>query len=160
MDEQPNKLERASRRMRLARGAHAAALGRKKLSPNDPAAAERLQDATGAAREAWGDYREAADTALAPIKATIDDVGARRLEESVSVRDSSHLDPLTAYADNPAQDDIHHPYTAYNQGYDAGEKRLGADKNPYQDGKERSFWFDGYRMAIDADQTGKDETQK
>ncbi|MEO7716328.1 MAG: hypothetical protein ABIY70_08990 [Capsulimonas sp.] len=80
MDETPNNLDRASKNMRKARGKHASALAQKKLHPTDPAAAQRLQDATGASREAWSDYQEAADAALAPIKADIDELGAGRLD--------------------------------------------------------------------------------
>lgn len=57
----------------------------------------------------------------------------------------STLNPLIAYDDDPTTDAVHHPYSAYNQGWDAGERGHPRSCNPYPEGStERRFWFDGW----------------
>lgn len=59
------------------------------------------------------------------------------------------LDPLTAYADDPMGDTVHHPYSAYNQGHDAGLAGHSAHLCPYTEEKHprlwRKWWLDGHR---------------
>ena len=55
-------------------------------------------------------------------------------------------DPLIAYEDDPETDAVHQPYTAYNQGYRAGESETPVSLNPYEEGSvEFEWWLDGHR---------------
>lgn len=61
--------------------------------------------------------------------------------------DSDH-DPLMRLDDDPENDTVHHPYSAYNQGYSAGEQDVPESLNPYEEGsREYMFWADGYDAA-------------
>lgn len=54
-------------------------------------------------------------------------------------------DPLIAYIDDAANDQVHQPYTAYCQGFDAREQEIPRSLNPYADGtREQDWWFEGY----------------
>lgn len=59
------------------------------------------------------------------------------------------LNPLIAYKDDPITDRIHHPYTAFNQGYDAHEHGHAQALNPYPDGPCKTFWDDGWTTAAE-----------
>lgn len=55
-------------------------------------------------------------------------------------------------------DDVHHPYSAFNQGYDAAmEHGLMRDLNPYPEGSEREWWFEGWDEATDQMEEFDDE---
>jgi len=53
---------------------------------------------------------------------------------------------IIAYADDPITDSVHHPYTAYNQGFDAFQEGHPIERNPY-DGRNGSWWTAGWRSA-------------
>lgn len=59
------------------------------------------------------------------------------------------LDPLTAYADDPVGDTVHHPFSAYNQGHDAALAGFTAARCPYSadDERERQWWLTGHWEA-------------
>lgn len=64
----------------------------------------------------------------------------------------SGLDPLTAYEDDPVANTVHHPYSAFNQGWDARDAGYGIDRNPYGDGtREEHFWSLGWIEADEDD---------
>jgi hypothetical protein len=55
------------------------------------------------------------------------------------------VDPLVAYEDDPETDEVHQPYTAFNQGYEAGEAGIEVSLNPYPEGtREWRWWEDGH----------------
>lgn len=65
------------------------------------------------------------------------------------------LDPLVAYADDPVTDEVHHPYAAFNQGWDAHEASWPIKMNPYDDGTtEARWWTMGWTEADDQDDDG------
>lgn len=51
-------------------------------------------------------------------------------------------DPCTAYADEPhIEGGVHHPYTAYNQGFDACEAGAPTYRNPYHNSAREWWWW-------------------
>lgn len=56
--------------------------------------------------------------------------------------------PITAYEDDPILDTVHHPYTAWSQGYDAFLEGYPESLNPYTE-RLASYWSDGYWTAHD-----------
>jgi len=60
----------------------------------------------------------------------------------------SGLDPLTAYPDDPTKNEVHQPYTAFNQGFDAYDAGFCIDQNPYT-GRLAGWWGDGYAKAME-----------
>jgi ribosome modulation factor len=74
---------------------------------------------------------------------------ANRRECAMSNSDS--LDPLVAYEDDPRTDRVHHPYSAYNQGWDAREAGHPVEACPYTE-EHRHFgksmtWKDWWVMG-------------
>lgn len=66
---------------------------------------------------------------------------------------SQSLIPTKQYHDR-GDNDVHHPYTAYNQGYDAALIGFSLDSNPYKPfesygggGNCRAWWTEGWRDA-------------
>ncbi|HET7322076.1 MAG TPA: hypothetical protein VFI96_06250 [Longimicrobiaceae bacterium] len=60
------------------------------------------------------------------------------------------LDPLTAYMDDPTGATVHHPYSAFNQGWDAAEAGHPLDANPYRiDTPWGRAWSDGWHCFHD-----------
>lgn len=59
-------------------------------------------------------------------------------------------DPLIALEDDPEHGSVHQPYSAFNQGFDAGEQGIPISLNPYP---EESIWWhwwnDGHEHATD-----------
>lgn len=54
-------------------------------------------------------------------------------------------DPLIAYEDDFENDTVHHPYTAFNQGYEARQCDISLSLNPYDPGtREHDAWVDGW----------------
>lgn len=54
-------------------------------------------------------------------------------------------DPLIAYEDDHVTDEVHQPYTAFNQGFDAGEQAIPISLNPYPEGTtEHAWWGSGW----------------
>lgn len=51
------------------------------------------------------------------------------------------LNPLVAYEDDPVADTVHHPYSAYNQGWDARGHGHSLTANPYEDGTREEHWW-------------------
>ena len=51
--------------------------------------------------------------------------------------------PIVAYSDDPLTDSVHHPFTAFNQGYDAFLCGFDISKNPYKD-KNGDWWRSGW----------------
>lgn len=61
----------------------------------------------------------------------------------------SKIDPLKAYPDDPTKADIHHPFTAYNQGHDAQQAGHPYRLNPYPVGsREHESWSNGWTDAV------------
>lgn len=62
-------------------------------------------------------------------------------------------DPFTAYADEPQiENGVHHPYTAFNQGWQAAEKGASRERNPYaEDSREWWWWNMGWHDHGDDD---------
>lgn len=59
-------------------------------------------------------------------------------------------DPLIAYEDDPEGDTVHQPYTAFNQGFEAGEQGIPKSLNPYaHDSREEHWWDMGHEEAIE-----------
>lgn len=58
-------------------------------------------------------------------------------------------DPLIRLEDDPMTDEVHHPYTAFNQGFDAGLQGIPISLNPYQDGEWKSDWDSGHEEATE-----------
>ena len=57
-------------------------------------------------------------------------------------------DPLVAYADDPITNTVHHPYTAYNQGWDAADAGWHELANPYPVRSRVGIWWRmGWRDA-------------
>lgn len=50
-------------------------------------------------------------------------------------------DPMMRLEDDGQSDDVHHPYTAFNQGYDAADQGLPESLNPYQDDPREFLWW-------------------
>jgi hypothetical protein len=48
---------------------------------------------------------------------------------------------LEKLADDPETDAVHHPYTAWCQGYDAAEFGFVRQLNPYEDKTRERFWW-------------------
>lgn len=63
-------------------------------------------------------------------------------------------DPFVALADDPVGNKVHHPYTAYNQGHDAGYLGWPNDAmNPYPaDSREHRWWRMGFFDANEQDE--------
>jgi ribosome modulation factor len=59
------------------------------------------------------------------------------------------LRPLIAYEDDPRDCEVHHPFGAYCQGFDAFEAGYPANLCPYVDdgSRCRDWWLDGWRDA-------------
>jgi hypothetical protein len=62
----------------------------------------------------------------------------------------------TILVDDPVNDTVHHPYSAYNQGFAAYGLGLVLNVNPYMPGREFDFWDMGWKDARDQedDDTG------
>lgn len=61
------------------------------------------------------------------------------------------LDPLIAYDDDFENDPptVHHPYSAFCQGWDAAEQGLLISLNPYpDDSREARSWEEGHRECL------------
>ena len=60
-------------------------------------------------------------------------------------------DPLARLEDEPqVEGGVHHPYTAFNQGWDAREAGHARDLNPYEPGTREAHWWDlGWQEAGD-----------
>ncbi len=59
------------------------------------------------------------------------------------------LGPLIAYDDDPVNNTIHHPYTAFNQGWDAADTGFMLAENPYDVGRrEWRNWLQGWLDAV------------
>ena len=57
-------------------------------------------------------------------------------------------DPLIAYDDDPIHNTVHQPYTAFNQGFDAGEQDIPISLNPYQlETREYEWWEEGHKYG-------------
>ena len=57
-------------------------------------------------------------------------------------------DPLALLLDDPETDSVHHPYTAYNQGWDAERAGINRMLNPYERGtREAEWWDNGWRES-------------
>ena len=57
---------------------------------------------------------------------------------------------LSVLGDTPDTDKVHHPYTAFNQGYDARKEHgLPVDVNPYTDERLAAWWKCGWETAED-----------
>mgnify|MGYP003393017469 CR=1 FL=1 len=54
---------------------------------------------------------------------------------------------LIALEDDYVHDTVHHPYTAFNQGFDARLMKIAKHKNPYRFGENSRWWADGYEEA-------------
>lgn len=55
------------------------------------------------------------------------------------------LDPLVAYQDDPTGESVHHPYSAFNQGWDAAAAGHAQERNPYRvDTPWGRAWQDGW----------------
>lgn len=62
--------------------------------------------------------------------------------------DSDPRNPLVAYEDDFENDTVHHPYTAWNQGFDASEQGIPISLNPYKDdSREFDAWNEGWSFA-------------
>ena len=61
--------------------------------------------------------------------------------------------PFVALADDPVGDTVHHPYSAYNQGHDAGMLGWPNDAmNPYPpDSREHRWWRMGFFDGAEPD---------
>lgn len=46
--------------------------------------------------------------------------------------------------DDPRTDTVHHPYTAYSQGYTASKLGFCKSQCPYAYGRERRWWMNGF----------------
>ena len=62
--------------------------------------------------------------------------------------DELELDPLVAYPDDPIKDTVHQPYSAYLQGYEAGQQGVFSSLNPYK-GVCEMFWEEGRQDGED-----------
>lgn len=51
------------------------------------------------------------------------------------------LDPLARLEDDPQGGSVHHPYTAFNQGWDARDEGHAIDLNPYETGTREAHWW-------------------
>ena len=61
----------------------------------------------------------------------------------------SNLNPIIAYDDDPKTDRVHHPYSAFNQGYDAFEAGYGKERNPYTANERLAAnWLEGWEHAL------------
>lgn len=69
-------------------------------------------------------------------------------------RETNPLNPLVAYEDDPVGNSVHHPYSAFNQGWDAGEQGHGEWLNPYPEGRERRWWEQGWVEATEEESDG------
>lgn len=54
---------------------------------------------------------------------------------------------LTAMEDDGVSDAVHHPYTAFNQGFAAFDHGLSRESNPYTEDRLRSWWDMGWEEA-------------
>lgn len=62
------------------------------------------------------------------------------------------IDPLIAFEDDPETDEIHQPFTAWNQGYEASEQDIPVSLNPYHEGsREYEWWEWGWEDFKDSD---------
>ena len=60
--------------------------------------------------------------------------------------------------DDPVDDTVHMPYSAFNQGFDACEKlHLPIDIKPYPLGKDRDWWYMGWQEAKDLENSDGEE---
>jgi len=58
---------------------------------------------------------------------------------------------LTALPDDPVGNTVHHPYTAYNQGWDASDRGYLVTMNPYPDDtREAHWWRMGFLESVEA----------
>ena len=54
---------------------------------------------------------------------------------------SMENDPLAILPDDPVGNSVHHPYTAFNQGWDANDHGYLVTMNPYTDGTREAHWW-------------------
>lgn len=60
-------------------------------------------------------------------------------------------DPLMQLDDDPVDNTVHHPYSAFNQGWDAAEQGIPWSLNPYEDGTREADWWElGYEEQQDS----------
>jgi ribosome modulation factor len=48
-------------------------------------------------------------------------------------------------------DDVHHPYTAFNQGFEAFDSGFPKECNPYDDDSLKAWWDTGWDEAKEQD---------
>lgn len=57
-------------------------------------------------------------------------------------------DPLMRLEDDPSGSTVHQPYSAFNQGFDAGKSETPISVNPYEeDSREFRWWNLGHEWA-------------
>lgn len=70
---------------------------------------------------------------------------------------SAHDDPLARLVDDPVGNTVHHPYSAYCQGWDAREEGHAIQRNPYDsDTRESDWWAMGWTEAGDSGHDGEE----
>ena len=57
---------------------------------------------------------------------------------------------LEKLVDDPVNDTVHQPFSAFNQGFDAFGWGLLRNQNPYDYGTNRRWWDEGWSAAYDA----------
>jgi ribosome modulation factor len=68
---------------------------------------------------------------------------------------------VTVLVDDPITDNVHQPYSAFNQGFDAYELfRMPVELNPYPAGSERDWWEMGWEEAREQNESdGSNDTE-
>ena len=56
---------------------------------------------------------------------------------------------VTVLVDDPVRDKVHHPYSAFNQGFEAKEMGYIKQRNPHPRGREHDWWNIGWDEAND-----------
>lgn len=65
-------------------------------------------------------------------------------EPSSAVPVEAIVSVLTILIDDPVNNTVHHPFSAWNQGFEARELGYPAEVNPYPEGSERTWWNYGW----------------
>lgn len=71
-------------------------------------------------------------------------MSANAKEEPSLVPVEAIVSVLAILVDDPVNDTVHHPYSAWMQGFEARELGYPAEVNPYPEGSERTWWNYGW----------------
>jgi ribosome modulation factor len=76
----------------------------------------------------------------------------------MKLEESEDHDPLEVLIDSGGTD-VHHPYAAFNQGFDAFDRGYPVECNPYTEDRESRWWVMGWEEAKAQDEEAEESNE-